>query len=186
MVQNPLRTRRTIKRVLPGWTDLMTAPDLSISNEAPRGTSAAEGLFRSHSAWLITFLKRRFGTDAAEEIAQEAFARSLDKEVIRNPRALLATLALRAAADHARREQVRPVAWDADEADAPVLPDQVERVLLQQLLRELPRPVREVYLLCRVAGFTYPEAAERLGISVKRVEARMTEAHKRFAALLRD
>jgi RNA polymerase sigma factor (sigma-70 family) len=137
-------------------------------------------------SWLVAFLRRRLGAENAEDIAQEAFVRSLDKDAVRNPRALLATLALRAAADHARREQSRPVAWEVEESDAPVLPDQVERVLLQQLLRELPRPVREVYLLCRVAGFTYPEAAERLGISVKRVEARMTEAHKRFAALLRD
>ena len=72
------------------------------------------------------------------------------------------------------------------DADAPVLPDQMEQVLLQQLLRELPQAVRDVYLLVRVAGFTYPEVAERLGISVKRVEARMTEAHKRFAVLMRD
>jgi len=164
----------------------MTAPDLSIADEPTNRTSVAEGLFRNHSAWLLAFLKRRFGSETAEEIVQETFARSLDKDGVRNPRAFLATLALRAAADHARREQARPVAWEVEEADAPVLPDQVERVLLQQLLRELPRPVREVYLLCRVAGFTYPEAAERLGISVKRVEARMTEAHKRFAALMRD
>lgn len=142
---------------------------------------------RRNRGWLLEFLQRRFGHEVAEDIAQETFVRSSGAEAeIRNPRAFLATLALRAAADHARRQQSRPVAWEVDEADAPVLPDQFEQVLLQQLLRELPRPVREVYLLCRVAGFTYPEAAERLGISVKRVEARMTEAHKRFAALLRD
>lgn len=148
--------------------------------------STRDKFFRDHSGWLLEFLRRRFGGDVAEELAQDAFIRSMGVGTVHNPRAFLATLALRAAADHARREQVRPVAWEADEADAPVLPDQLERVLLQQLLRELPRPVREVYLLCRVAGFTYPEAAERLGVSVKRVEARMTEAHKRFAARLRD
>ena len=164
----------------------MTAPELSIASEPLEVTSNGDGLYRNHSSWLLDFLKRRFGRDAAEDIAQETFARSLGSDGIRNPRAFLATLALRAAADQARRESVRPIAGELEEADAPVLPDQVERVLLQQLLRELPRPVREVYLLCRVAGFTYPEAAERLGISVKRVEARMTEAHKRFAALLRD
>lgn len=120
-------------------------------------------------------------------MAQEAFARSIATgSELRNPRAFLAMVALRAAADGRRREAVRPAAVEFEESDGAVSPDQFEQVLLQQLLRELPRPVREVYLLCRVAGFTYPEAAERLGISVKRVEARMTEAHKRFAALLRD
>jgi RNA polymerase sigma-70 factor (ECF subfamily) len=73
-----------------------------------------------------------------------------------------------------------------EDADGAALPAQLETVLLQQLLRELPPKVRDVYLLCRVAGLTYGEVAQRCGISVKRVEARMTEAHRRFAALMRD
>jgi RNA polymerase sigma-70 factor (ECF subfamily) len=136
---------------------------------------------------LLDFLRRRFGRDSAEELAQEAFSRSIATNCeIRNPRAFLATLALRAASDQRRRHAAAPTILEVQETDAAVLPDALEQVLLQQLLRELPRPVREVYLLARVAGFTYPEVAERLGISVKRVEARMTEAHKRFAALMRD
>ena len=141
----------------------------------------------SQWSWLVAFLRKRFGRDIAEDLAQEAFVRSVAKKaVIRNPRAFLATLALRAAADKHRREVAPSLTTGFAEADGPVLPEALEKVLLDQLLRELPRPVREVYLLCRVAGFTYPETAERLGISVKRVEARMTEAHKRFAALMRD
>lgn len=162
---------------------LMSSSDLGMAQSA----AATEGLIRDHSGWLVRFLRRRFGSDAAQDLAQEAFVRALGADgAIRNPRALLATLALRAAADDQRRQAARPFAWEMQDPDAAVLPDQLERVLLQQLLRELPRPVREVYLLARVAGFTYPEVAERLGISVKRVEARMTEAHKRFAALMRD
>jgi len=137
--------------------------------------------------WLVTFLRRRFGPETAEDIAQEAFARALSATgEIHNPRAFLATVALRAAADQRRREVARPVVVEVEEADGAVLPDALEQVLLKQLLRELPPPVREVYLLSRIAGLTYAEVAERLGISVKRVEARMTEAHKRFAALMRD
>ena len=144
-----------------------------------------ELLARGHRAWLVSFLKRRFGAERAEDLAQEVFARSLLIGAISNPRALLATLARRAAADQFRREG-RAERVQVEEPESGYLPDQLERVLLQQLLRELPPKVREVYLLVRVVGLTYAEAAERCGISVKRVEARMTEAHKRFAVLMRD
>jgi len=149
--------------------------------------ASVEESFRIHRNWLLDFLRRRVSLEQAEDIAQEAFVRSIGTSVeIRSPRAFLATVALRAAADQRRRESREPTLCEVQEPDAAVLPEQLEQVLLKQLLRELPRPVREVYLLCRVAGFTYPEVAERLGISVKRVEARMTEAHKRFAVLMRD
>lgn len=165
----------------------MTASEMGVGRQSKRAESTFDQLYVRHRAWLIGFLRRRFGSEAAEEIAQEAFARSIATPTeVRNPRAFLATLALRAAADARRREAVRPVVVEVDEADGAVLPEAFEQVLLRQLLRELPRPVREVYLLSRVAGLSYAEVAERLGISVKRVEARMTEAHKRFAALLRD
>ena len=160
--------------------------------ERPALTPQIDHFYRSYRGWMIAFLARRFGADAAEDLAQEAFVRALRVDVISNPRALLTALARRAAADQFRRERGRggarsaPQPMEVEEPDAGYLPDQLELVLLQQLLRELPPKVREVYLLVRVVGLTYAEAAERCGISVKRVEARMTEAHKRFAALMRD
>lgn len=144
-------------------------------------------IYREHQGWLLNFVARKFGTDLAEELSQEAFARCARiSGVVTNPRALLATLARRAAADQFRRDRRAGAIEVREEPESGYLPDQLERVLLQQLLRELPPKVREVYLLVRVVGLTYAEAAERCGISVKRVEARMTEAHKRFAALMRD
>lgn len=157
------------------------------ANLRPSQSDESDELYRQHSSWLLAFLKRRFGADAADDLAQEAFARSLQLGgVVQHPRALLATLARRAAADRFRAEGPSGAAAGAAEPEGSYLPDQLERVLLRQLLRELPPKVREVYLLCRVAGLTYAETAERCGISVKRVEARMTEAHRRFAALMRD
>jgi RNA polymerase sigma-70 factor (ECF subfamily) len=48
----------------------------------------------------------------------------------------------------------------------------------------MPPQVREVFLLSRSAGLTYEEIAHRCGISVKRVEARMTAALKMCTALM--
>lgn len=144
-------------------------------------------LFRDHSSWLISFLQRRFGREAAEDLAQEAFVQvSGVRTDIRNPRAFLARLALFAATAEGRKSSARLATYPVEDADAAVQPAQLEAVLLQQLLRELPPKVRDVYLLSRVAGLTYGEVAQKCGISVKRVEARMTEAHRRFAALMRD
>ncbi|WP_049758223.1 RNA polymerase sigma factor [Phenylobacterium zucineum] len=163
------------------------ALDRSHSDAAEIVTATDAGLlFRQHRSWLQSFLARRFGAELAEDLVQEAFSRCARVSgAISNPRALLATLARRAAADQFRRERA-PETVGVAEPEGGYLPDQLERVLVQQLVRELPPKVREVYLLVRVVGLTYAEAAERCGISVKRVEARMTEAHKRFAALMRD
>lgn len=171
--------------------DDMTASQVA-GAQAPLGEGVGGGvdvdrLYRDHGHWLVAFLRRRFGREVAEDLAQEAFVRTVGARTdIRNPRAFLARLAIRAASDEARRGAARlPVCRDS-EADAPVLPGQLEAVLLEQLLRELPPKVREVYLLSRMAGLTYEEIAQRCGISVKRVEARMTQAHGRFAVLMRD
>lgn len=178
-----LVSRRLVQNMSPA--DIADAQNLPTPGAGT--ASEAEALFRHHGGWLIGFLQRRFGPDAAEDLAQEAFVRTVGTRTdIRNPRAFLARLAVRAASDQARGRSARLATCPADDADAAVRPVQFEAVLLQQLLRELPPKVRDVYLLCRVAGLTYGEVAQRCGISVKRVEARMTEAHRRFAALMRD
>lgn len=166
---------------------MMSSSEVSTTSSLSADAVSLELLYRDHSNWLVGFLRRRFGAEVAEDLAQEAFVRTVGARTdIRNPRAFLARLALRAASDQARGRSARLATCPAEDADAAARPVQFEAVLLQQLLRELPPKVRDVYLLSRVAGLTYGEVAQRCGISVKRVEARMTEAHRRFAALMRD
>jgi RNA polymerase sigma-70 factor (ECF subfamily) len=136
-------------------------------------------LYRDHGNWLVVFLRRRFGAQEAEDLAQETYARAMGAHtVIRNPRSFLARVAINAARDRARRSRVRPVLiGDPARAEAaPIAPDQAEAVLLKQLILALPPRLREVFLLSRFAGLTYEEIALRCGISVKTVEGRMTRA----------
>ena len=142
-----------------------------------------EQLYRQHRGWLLGFLHRRFGALVAEELAQEAFVRTLGTQTkIRNPRAFLASVAVRAALEQARKQPrdfsaVQPLA---------VAPDAYEALLLEQLTLNLPPPLREVFLLSRFGGLSNVEIAHRCNLSVKRVEARITKARTMCAALMRD
>lgn len=143
-----------------------------------------ERAYRRHRPWLIRFLRQRFGDLVGEDLAQEAFMRTLRSGVeVRNPRAFLAKVAVRAALEEARRRPEPGLAVVLPRAAAPVAE---EAVLLEQAILALPKPLREVFLLSRFGGLTNVEIADRCNLSVKRVEARITKARAMLAAMVRD
>ena len=161
----------------------MTAYDVSAPNDAA-SSGSAEQTYRRHRGWLLNFLKRRFGDLVSEDAAQEAFARTLASgSELRNPRAFLAKVAIRAALEEVRR---RPEVGFAYEPVVSVQPDAEQAVLLEQTIQALPEPIRDVFVLSRFGGLTNVEIAQRCNLSVKRVEARLTEARRRCAALMKD
>ena len=60
------------------------------------------------------------------------------------------------------------------------------QLLLKQAVLALPPRQRAVFLLSRIEGLTNAQVAERLGLSVKTVEARMTRALAALASALQD
>lgn len=167
---------------------------MSIPGKSPRSlptegarSHALDGLYRDHGGWLIAFLRRRFGREAAEDLAQETFLRlARTPAEPHSPKAFLATTALNAARDQARRLSVRPQLVQDHDLPEPGAPaDQAESVLLQQVVFGLPHNLKTVFLLSRFGGLTYEEIAQQCGVSVKTVEARMTRALKTCAARLR-
>jgi RNA polymerase sigma factor (sigma-70 family) len=146
-------------------------------------------IYRRHGDWLINFLRRRFGLQAAEDLAQETYVRAIGaRNEIRNPRAFLARVAINAARDQFRREAVRPMLVGEGEAtaEAATPADAAEALLQKQIILSLPPQLREVFLLRSYTPLTYAEIAERCGISVKTVEERMTKALAICKVLLRD
>lgn len=142
-----------------------------------------DALFRRHRDWLLAFLTRRFGAAVGEDAAQEAFARTLASGArLRNPRAFLAKVAVRAALEEARRRPDPTLVLEVFPQAA--LPDAETAVLLEQTILSLPEPLKVTFLLSRFGGLTNAEVAERLGLSIKRVEARLTEARRRCAQVL--
>jgi len=144
---------------------------------------------RAHGNWLLAFLRRRFSTEDAEDLAQETYVRAAaSKSAIRNPRAFLAKIAINAARDQFRRQAVRPtlVGEGRATAEAATPSEAAETLLQKQLILSLPRHLREVFLLRSYTPMTNAEIAERCGISVKTVEERVTKALAICKVLLRD
>jgi len=143
--------------------------------------------------WLVGQLRKRFPSDIAEDLAQEALLRAHRRgstDDVIEPRSWLLTIAVNAWRELRRRAMVRaPDAVHGSAEEAPPNTShahQLDALLLKQIVLGLPPKLREVFVLSRFEGLTYPEIAQRCGISVKTVEWRMTKALDICSARLRD
>ncbi len=150
-----------------------------------------EALFERHYQWLAAALKRRYGVEAAEDLAQETclkLVRSGGAAQVRHPRALLMRVASNVATDQRRRawreSDARSPEADIDAASTP--PSQQQALLLKQIVLALPPKLRDVFVLSHVEGFTHQEIARLRGISVKTVEWRMRKALAHCATAMQD
>ena len=150
-----------------------------------------DGFVRTQREGLVHFLQRRTrSVDDAEDLAQESLAR-LVRYRGHAPdtwAALLYHIAVNALHDRSRRAASRHdaqhVSLDGEAAELPATePSHEQRTateqelaLLQRALLRLPDRCRQVYLLNRIEGMTYPEIAEHCGISVKAVEKHISRA----------
>lgn len=155
------------------------------------GLTPLENLYGRYSSWFKARLVRRYGAQEAEDLAQETWLRlgpyQVGREIV-HPRALLlriaANLASNARAGRVRREKyaAEVSCTEAGRCEHPVQDDEL---LAHQLVQSLPEPLRDVFVLSRYAGMTNVQIGERLGISPKTVEWRMTKALAHCAAQLR-
>lgn len=143
------------------------------------------GLFRAHYHWLCTYLRRHLHDAASvEDIAAETFAQLLESSsltAIREPRALLTTVAQRLLYQHWRRADLQrrhQLQGDEEGTASPEHLAQLSQTLkrLDQTLQRLPGKVRSTFLLARVDGLTYPQIAAELGISQRSVSVYMTRS----------
>lgn len=158
------------------------------------------GLFRSHYDWLCSRLHRHLDSRAhAEDIAADTFVQLLTspglsasgEESIRQPRALLTTIAQRLMYQLWRRRDLERAYLDAldnDETCTAPSPEDLAQMLealqaIDQLLDGLPAKVKATFLLSQLNGLTYPEIAAELGISQRSVSDYMTRAFNRCLRL---
>lgn len=147
-----------------------------------------DGLYRDHRPWLFGWLRRRLGCEhRAEDLAQDVFVRVIQgRKAVRecDARALLTTIAKGLVVDHQRHAALEHayLAYLAaiPEAYAPSPEAQTEQLQslaqLDRLLDGLPPKARSAFLLSQLDGLTYPEIAERLGVSLSSVQQYMLRA----------
>ena len=145
-----------------------------------------ESIYHDHHGWLEGWLRKKLGnaSDAAD-IAQETFVRVLARQMaIREPRAMLTTIAQGMVANFYRRRDIEHAyaqALDAfpeqhatsPETRATMLETLVE---IDALLNNLPAPVREAFLLSQLDGMAQGDIATRLGVSLATVKRYIARA----------
>jgi len=168
----------------------------SSRNGARHEQICIQEIIRRHHDSLIKFLRRRLSVaDDAYDVAQETYIRMMKYEgscEIVSPSAMLYRVAVNVANDHGRAAQAR---WSADHCsieDVQVVSEEpsAERAVLAgqnldmllEVIDGLPPKCKQVFLLSRAHGMTYPEIASHCGISVKMVEKQISRA---MAACLR-
>lgn len=160
--------------------------------------SAQETLFRRHAPALHRLVSRMIGdASEADDVVQDAFVSALDS--IGSYRgdaplsAWLRRVAIRCASRHLtarqrrRRVQLELIAAPGDTAVAtePVLTSRAMLRRINELLQELTANQRAVFLLHEVDGYSLPETAALLDISVTAAKKRVWRARAQIERLAR-
>jgi RNA polymerase sigma-70 factor (ECF subfamily) len=144
-------------------------------------------LFEQYHASLVRMLYRRTGDrDRAEDLAQETFARAAAAPPD-NPRPWLFAVALNLVREDGRKavRQQRRLQLLKAEMDVPVPGpdddfDRAEaKARVQAALAQLNDRDREALLL-KAEGFSYPEIAETLGLSLGAIGTTLSRARQRL------
>jgi RNA polymerase sigma-70 factor (ECF subfamily) len=151
-----------------------------------------EQLYREHEAALLQYLTRMLGNpELAREVAQDTYEKlhtSYRPEEVMFPRAVLFKIATNTALMRLRRARLEasiisgPAGMDEvpDEEAAPerrALAEEVNEHLVQAI-KELRPSLREVFVLAYVQGQPRKQIAQDLGITLKRLDKRLTQALK--------
>lgn len=146
-------------------------------------------------AFILASVRNRW---AADDLVQETFLRVLQNlPQLRDP-AKLSSWVFRIAAnlcqDYFRSSKRNLILFDEGTAREAVsetsLEKQVEQYELsmwvQERIRLLPEPLRQVLFLCDIKQESYQEAADLLGISLDNVKVRLHRARKQLKALMEE
>jgi len=143
-------------------------------------------VFELHFDSLRNFLYFKVGDrDLAEDLAQESFIKLWDKrkEVrLATVKTFLYTIGGNLAINHHKHMQVRfnfvnsRVQMHSIQDPQYLMEEQEFKKRLEEVIASMTEGSREVFLMNRLEGLKYNEISERLDISVKAVEKRMSKA----------
>lgn len=181
---------KTLKSILPDENQIVRL--LKESDE-----NAFNMLFRFYSTRLYHFAYSYLkSAEDSKEIVQETFIRIWEKrdiiDIEQSFSGFLFTIAQRIILNRIRRTKTenhyKALALEKEEpgtefTEHEVIFSDLDK-LRQNALHELPPRRKLIFQMIREQGMTYKEVAEKLDISIKTVEAQMTEAVKHLRARL--
>ncbi|MFK7757168.1 MAG: RNA polymerase sigma factor [Flavobacteriales bacterium] len=145
-----------------------------------------KGLFDTYFQPIRGFIYYKLGDmKMAEDLAQDAFVKlwenrnGVKKETVKS---YLYTIANNITINHLKRNQLRykfenqVIHYTEKETPEFKLIQKEYEEKLNSVLAQIPDGSREVFLMNRLEGLKYREIAERLGLSVKAIEKRMSKA----------
>lgn len=147
-------------------------------------------LYVQHHSWVVQLLRRKLGSqEQALDLAQDTFMRILTSENLpkfHEPRAYLTTVASRLCGQYFRRQALERAYVQTLAALEPEhTPSPETRLLVLEaldavgkVLDGLGTKVREIFLLSQLDGLTYPQIAERMGLSINVVQKSMLKAYR--------
>ena len=149
--------------------------DLALSKRAARGDSAAFAmLVEKHERPLRSFLARSFGSDAADDIAQDAFLKAWRAAGQYDGRARYSTwltrIAWRCRLDVLRKRRSDEVAEAPAEGSVGLAAE------VDDMLARLSNTERVSLVLCEGHGWTHAEAAELLSLPLGTLKSTVARA----------
>ena len=167
----------------PGDGSDLCAPVSSVQSE-----DNLDAIFRTHMPSLVSYFRRRVGSDEAADLVQDVFVRaagSKERHKLLNPGGFLRRIAQNLLIDRTRKRVRNNVILFPlmNDHEAATPPEQEFGLEAQDLMRiyegavdAMPPKTRNVFLMHRVDELSYRQIHERLGISIATVEYHMMKA----------
>lgn len=143
-------------------------------------------LFDTHSKTLFNFIYYKCGDiDQAEDLVQEAFIKLWDNcsnVIFNKAKSFLFTVARNLFLNQVAHKKIvlqhKSTLPPGRTYETPefLMEEQEFLIKLKKVIADLPEKQREVFLLSRIDKKKYGEISDMLGISVKAVEKRMSQA----------
>lgn len=162
-------------------------PENRIVHPAP--DRSIDTLYRKEAPRLLRFFSRRSGSDDALDLVHETFERLARRDnesapTVDRPEAYLTRIAGNLLRDRAKFAVRRATAFHVSIDDVSLAGDDPHDQLeardminrLETAMQRLRPRTREIFMACRLDGYTYAEVAERVGMSVRGVRKQMSRA----------
>ncbi|MBX9813150.1 MAG: hypothetical protein A4S12_04445 [Proteobacteria bacterium SG_bin5] len=166
---------------------------------SPTPARSLDALYRAHAPRLLRFFSRRSGNDDALDLVHETFERLARRDgdagaAVDRPEAYLSRIAGNLLRDRAKFAARRSAAFHVPIDEIPLAGrdplDQLEaRDMINRLetaMQRLQPRTREIFMACRLDGYSHAEVAERIGMSVRGVRKQMSRAIAEIERVLGD